>query len=404
MKIISKFQLPLIFFIAVITRLFALYYFRDIEVANEWGILLENLEKNRMLSVHSVQGVPVPNIFMPPLYPIFLYCVKFFFQNIDLFLWVIQYIQLLFALISVYLTYKILSKLFSNNISLIGTLIFTIFPLNVFAVSQISSSTLQILLLNLFLFSYLSLFKKLTYKYILIFSFSAGLLILLRGEFFIFVLLSIFYLYLKQKNFIKIILICLIFLLTISPYIYRNYNIFGVITITKSSGYNLLKGNNPRAKVEGTPMFLGIQNVIPEVKTELNELVSRGPIQNYDLIQDKILFNQAIKFIKEDPYNYIKLYFKKVISFALIDLEADYKNYYSPLHIIPKIILGITTIIGIILFFRFKISALNYICLYYFSNIGLFSIFFILPRYSLSLLIIQVILSLTLLKKIKPNL
>ena len=148
-----------------------------------------------MLSVHSVQGVPVPNIFMPPLYPIFLYCVKFFFQNIDLFLWVIQYIQLLFALISVYLTYKILSKLFSNNISLIGTLIFTIFPLNVFAVSQISSSTLQILLLNLFLFSYLSLFKKLTYKYILIFSFSAGLLILLRGEFFIFVLLSIFYLY-----------------------------------------------------------------------------------------------------------------------------------------------------------------------------------------------------------------
>ena len=100
----------------------------------------------------------------------------------------------------------------------------------------------------------------------------------------------------------------------------------------------------------------------------------------------------------------IKLYFKKVISFALIDLEADYKNYYSPLHIIPKIILGITTIIGIILSFRFKISALNYISLYYFSNIGLFSIFFILPRYSLSLLIIQVILSLTLLKKIKPNL
>ena len=166
----------------------------------------------------------------------------------------------------------------------------------------------------------------------------------------------------------------------------------------------MLKGNNPRANVEGTPMFLSIQNVIPEVKPELDKLVSRGPIKNYDLIQDKILLDQAIKFIKVDPYNYIKLYFKKVFSFALIDFEADYKNYYSPLHIIPKIILGITTIIGIILSFRFKISALNYISLYYFSNIGLFSIFFILPRYSLSLLIIQIILSLTLLKKIKPNL
>ena len=79
------------------------------------GDLLENLEKNRMLSVHSVQGVPVPNIFMPPLYPIFLYCVKFFFQNIDLFLWVIQYIQLLFALISVYLTYKIYLNFFQTT-------------------------------------------------------------------------------------------------------------------------------------------------------------------------------------------------------------------------------------------------------------------------------------------------
>ena len=117
MKMTSKFQLPLIFFIAILSRLFALYYFRDAEVANEWGILLENLEKNKILSVHSVQGVPVPNIFMPPLYPIFLYCVKFFFQNVDLFLWVIQYIQLLFALISVYLTYKILTELFSNNIN-----------------------------------------------------------------------------------------------------------------------------------------------------------------------------------------------------------------------------------------------------------------------------------------------
>ena len=400
----SKFQLPLIFFIAILSRLFALYYFRDTEVANEWGILLENLEKNKILSVHSVQGVPVPNIFMPPLYPIFLYCVKFFFQNVDLFLWVIQYIQLLFALISVYLTYKILTELFSNNIALIGTLIFTIFPLNVFAVSQISSSTLQILLVNLFLLSFLKLFKKLSYKHIFAFSFSAGLLILLRGEFFIFVLLSIFYLYLKQKNLTKIILVCLICLLTISPYIYRNYNIFGVITITKSGGYNLLKGNNPRANVEGTPMFLGIQNVIPEVKPELDKLVSRGPIKNYDLIQDKILLDQAITFIKVDPYTYLQLYFKKVFSFALIDFEAEYKNYYSPLHIIPKIILGITTIIGIILSFRFKVSALNYISLYYFSNIGLFSIFFILPRYSLSLLIIQIILSLTLLKKIKPNL
>lgn len=192
-------------------------------------------------------------------------------------------------------------------------------------------------------------------------------------------------------------------LLTVSPYLYRNYNIFGVITITKSAGYNLLKGNHPRTKVEGTPMFLNVEEVVPEVKSELDKLVLNGPTQDYDLAQDKILFNQAVNFIKEDPLKYIKLYFQKIFSFILIDFNANYKNYYSLLHIAPKIIIGLTTIIGIILSFKFKISALNYVSLYYFANIGLFSIFFILPRYSLSLLIIQVILSLVVIKKIKPN-
>ncbi len=73
MNHILNFKLPIILFVAFLLRLVTLFYFRDLEVDNEWGILLENLEMNNILSVHSVQGVPVPNIFMPPLYPFFLY-------------------------------------------------------------------------------------------------------------------------------------------------------------------------------------------------------------------------------------------------------------------------------------------------------------------------------------------
>ena len=87
-----------------------------------------------------------------------------------------------------------------------------------------------------------------------------------------------------------------------------------------------------------------------------------------------------------------------------IDLNAAYPNYYSPMHIIPKSIIAITSFIGIILAFRFKVSSTNYIILFYLANIGLFSFFFILPRYSLSLLTIQIILSLFILKKLKPDL
>ena len=47
--------------------------------------MLSNLEENRLLSVRSVDGVPVPNIFMPPLYPIFLYAIKLIFQDSEVF-------------------------------------------------------------------------------------------------------------------------------------------------------------------------------------------------------------------------------------------------------------------------------------------------------------------------------
>ena len=131
-------------------------------------------------------------------------------------------------------------------------------------------------------------------------------------------------------------------------------------------------------------MFLKVGEVVPEVKLELQNLSSKGPSQTYDLSQDKILLNQAIKFIKEDPKKYIILYFQKFFSFMFFDLNAIYRNYYSIAHIVPKILLAISTLAGIILSFKLKLNIVNYISLYYFANLGLFSFFFILPRYSLS--------------------
>ena len=403
MNFLLKNNLIIIIIISFFTRLASIIMFRDTKVDNEWGILLDNLENYGVLSVHTVQDVLVPNIFMPPLYPLILYLIKIFFIDVDTFLWVVQFIQLILALFTVYLTREILLEFFSKNLSSIGTFVFALFPLNVYAVSQISTITIQIFLLNIFLYSYLKIFRD-NNKHLLFFSIASGLLILLRGEYFIFVILSLIYLYLKKKEVRKIIISGLITLLIVSPYLYRNYNIFGVITVTKSVGYNLLKGNHPRTKVEGIGMFGQIEKKIPEVKIKLDELKSKGPNKKYDLYQDEILMDQAIIFIKDDPKKYIKLYFKKFLSFLFVDLNSSYNNYYSPFHLIPKIILSITSFIGMILAFKLSLSRKNYIILFYIANIGLFSFFFILPRYSLSLLTIQIILSLFVLKKIKPNL
>ena len=137
---------------------------------------------------------------MPPLYPFFLYSIKIFFRDIDTFLWVIQFTQLFLSLITIYLTHKILLQFFSKNISTIGTLIFALFPINVYSVSQISSIILQVFLFNIFLYSYLKLLKNINNKYIILFSLSSALLMLLRGEYFIFVILSLIYLYFKKTT------------------------------------------------------------------------------------------------------------------------------------------------------------------------------------------------------------
>ena len=75
----------------------------------------------------------------------------------------------------------------------------------------------------------------------------------------------------------------------------RNYKIFNVITITKSGGYNLLKGNNPKSLVEGKAMMGSVREVVPEVKEKL-DAIPFG--EKYDLYFDQILLNQAILLSK----------------------------------------------------------------------------------------------------------
>ena len=167
--------------------------------------------------------------------------------------------------------------------------------------------------------------------------------------------------------------------------------------------YNLLKGNHPLTAVEGVGMFNAVEKVIPQTTDKLEELYALGPIKKHDLLKDKILMDQAIEFIKEDPVKYVKLYFKKFFSFLFFDLNSTYPNYYSILHIFPKVLLSISTILGIIFTVSIKKNISNYFILFYLSNIGLFSFFFILPRYSLSLLTVQILMSLYCIEKIKKK-
>jgi|TARA_B110000211_G_scaffold232153_1_gene295197 hypothetical protein len=396
MNILEIMKKNLILILAITAGLFSIYFFGDRNLDNEWQVMVYNLETNNILSSRKINGVLVPNIFMPPLYPIFLFIIKKILFNSELYLTVILLIQLYFHLLSAHLLKKILNLLFEKKFSNLGFLIFLFFPLSIYAVGQISSINLQILLLLVFIYNFIKISETNSKISIVFFSVASALLMLLRGEFFIFFIFTLIYLFLIKKNFLTILIALFVSILVLSPYLVRNYKIFQTITITKSAGFNLLKGNNPLSKVEGIGMWYGY-DVVPDLKDELANL---RPIEKYDLLADPIFLDRAVQFIKEDPKRYIKLYFKKVLSFFLIDFDSSYPGYYSIFNTLPKILFSILSLISIIIFSSLRVNLYNYFVLFYFLNIGLFSFFFILPRYTLSLLPIQIILSMFLIKKI----
>jgi len=386
----------------IISRFFSIYYFgvteeNYVKSSNEWGVLVSILEKYHMFGFRIVDQEVMPTIFMPPLYPIFLYFIKILTPNFSTYILTVQLLQTLFSAISIFYMLKILLIFFSKKISYIGTWMFILFPANVFAVSQISSITIQILLITLFFYYLIKIIKTEKNKYLIFFSIISALLIFLRGEFFLFYFFTMFFFVLKKKFKVAIASL-LITIFLVSPYMVRNYKIFGIITVTKSAGFNLFKGNNPRSTVEGSPM-LNLEDIKKLSTKTYEKAINIKKQDKYDLIIDNLYKEDAINFILDNPLKYIKLYFLKLFSFIFFDTNSTYPNYYNVFHIIPKILISITTVLGII-FTITKKNLLSFFSLYYCLNAMIFSIFFILPRYSLTLLPIQIILTSVLIEKI----
>ena len=113
----------------------------------------------------------------------------------------------------------------------------------------------------------------------------------------------------------------------------------------------------------------------------------------YEINRDNIYLDEAISNLTNNSSRYFKLFFKKLFSYYFIDINSNYPNYYNFFHIFPIIILSVLSFPGLFIFF--KISKFENKCLglYFFSNLIIFSVFFILPRYKFAILPIQIILT-----------
>ena len=192
-------QVALLLTFSLLARLLAMYLIGDTEIENEWKILLHNLSEKGVLGFYVISensvvipkmagktDIVLPSVFMPPLYAYIIFIFKYFFSNFLNYVNLIIFFQIFLSTISCYLFYKIVNLKFSPNTSFLTSLIFSLFPLNIYASVQISSITVQIFLLIGFLYilKNFCLEKEISYKNLFFFSFLSSLLILLRGNLF----------------------------------------------------------------------------------------------------------------------------------------------------------------------------------------------------------------------------
>ncbi len=391
MKLYSKYHYSIFLAISIciISRFLLIDLYGDTNLDNEWSTLFSNLYNHGAFSYRSFDNKLIPSVYMPPLYVYYIYFIKLIIPDSYNLVRSVLISQIFLASIAVYYFFKINLIFFSKKMSLISTYIFIFFPLNILSSLQISSITLQIFLNIMFIYTTLQIINNYKKNFsVILFSIISGLTILLRGEFVLIFIFSVLYLiFLKKINFKQVSIIIISALIILSPYLTRNFIVFEKITITKSFGYNLWKGNNIDSTVEGSESLKAFQT------GGIDKKIKAIPKNNlYDFNYDKIFLENSLKFIQENPILFIERYIKKFLSFSFFNLNSNYPKYYHPLNIIPLIVISIIFTLSLIFCYQKKSETYNYLILNLLLTISIFSVFFILPRYKLMIIPIQLIL------------
>jgi hypothetical protein len=375
----NNFILILIFF-SIFKIILAIIY-GDNNYEWEWSTIVKNLKDDFSFSYYEIEGKKIPTAYMPPLYVYLVYALSNISLSEFITVKIILVIQCLFSGISTFFFYKILHKYFDEKNSIIFSLIYFFYPLNFYSSTQMSSVSLQITIFIFFLYYYLKSKINLNYFKLGVF---AGLALLIRGEFsLLLIILIIFRIISKSIEIKSFFLLILIIFLVISPTLVRNYLVFDKLVLTKSSGYNLWRGNSEYLNINGEN--IETREIRQEKEKLQNKLFVENNLNMYEIYVDKIYLDIAKKNIFNDPLKYFFHYINKVFAFSFFNFYSDYPNNFHPLVVIPEIIVSILGISGIILNILSK--KINYeFLLITFYYLALIPVFFILPRYKLFIL------------------
>ena len=150
-----------------------------------------------------------------------------------------------------------------------------------------------------------------------------------------------------------------------------------------------------------------VPNIVQINMRDTVTFINKDKLRHSVEIINPNLHNSKILEINDKFSKYLKLSLKKFFTYYFIDINSTYPNYYNFFHVVPIALLSLLSFPGLLIFYKTREFKNKCLLMYLFLNLIIFSAFFILPRYKLIILPIQIILAsyfiLHMLKKFVKN-
>ncbi|HHT9111837.1 MAG: glycosyltransferase family 39 protein [Planctomycetes bacterium] len=313
-----------------------------------------------------------------PFYPLVLAMVYSISSN-QLSFWVVTFLQAIISALTCIVIYLIGLKLFNRKAAMIAGIISVIYPLFLIHTARIVPETFFTFWLSLTALHLLLLKDVPSLKHQLISGILLGIT-LLNSNVIVpvipFIGIWLFWLAGTWKEKVKrVLLVMATAFLIVSPWVIRNYIVFKEFPLMKTtSGINLCLGNNPRAT--GT-FFLPTGEPMEDLI--LTEAWYKGHALS-ETKQDKILYDEAMVYVKENPQHYARLILKRFYYFTWFppdNLLSKEGRLYKKLFKIPYGFILMSSAIGITLFLKRNSRDTFLLCAIILSVVALYSIFIV---------------------------
>lgn len=285
---------------------------------------------------------------------------------------IVWFLQSLFHALAAFLIFKITKKILKCEKSEIAAFsamaIYGFYPDLIIAASMLLTENLAIFILVFSAFIFFRYTEEQKTKDVFILGASTSFMVLVRTQLGLFVLpVLIFFVF--KRRFAHLVLFFILFILVLTPWTIRNYQVFGkFIPTAVMFGNNLAMGNHPGAS--GEQMDIPYQSV--------ENLFKNGYLKG-----DSLAVKFALNFIKDNPLEFAKITLYRISIYFSFARPAGFWPHFSSLNKAVTILFSVAYSFLILVLgmagVLFSIRKKNFIFFFKEKLTGVLAIAFLMP-------------------------